>query len=386
MIARLCPLRSRAVASSRRRFLPALACLLCLLGLTGTTAAAGPTPSDAPASNQAAIAAEAGPLVIEATDSLPPALSLAAESAEAQAVLERIFWPTSTFPVHVEPVGGAAHHAVVTFPSPPVMARSGEVTARMRWYAARNGQGEVIEGPAILLVHSLHPQMIIANAIARGLASQGVHAFVIEMPGYGQRGEPGRAPAMVALEQAARTVAEVRRARDAIAALPAVMPGPIGLQGTSLGGFVAAVAGSLDGAFDPVLLLASGADGYTVLHNGRADAARVRELAYRTGYSDDELRRVLAMVDPRHVAHRLNPQRTWLYSAAGDQVIPRHNSDLLAATIGLTQGHHIYLPGNHYTVMLALPQLIARMGQTILGQDTATVEAEPAATHGTATR
>lgn len=289
-------------------------------------------------------------------------------AGETRAVLERLMWEPGAFEVSVEPGGGNGADARVSFASPRVEGVEGAATAHLRWYAVRGEAGELVEAPAAVLVHSLHPRMIIADAIARGLAYHGVHAFVIEMPGFGDRRVPGRAPALVALDRAVQTVAEVRRARDAIAALPAVADGPIALQGTSLGGFTAAVAGAIDDGFDPVFLVLAGADGYSVLRDGQADAARLREHARRVGYTDQRLRRLLGRVDPRHVAHRLDPQRTWLFSATGDQVVPKRNSDLLASLIGLPEAHHVHLAGDHYTVMFALPALIERMSRTIKGE------------------
>lgn len=292
---------------------------------------------------------------------------VADESQAAQSVLKTVTWQPTDFTVRVQPSAGGDYDAVVTFPSPPIgEADNGPArSARLRWFAARDATGQLTEAPAVLVVHTLHPQMIIGDMIARSLAHQGVHAFVIELPGYGLRRDPRRVPGLVALEHGAQAVAEVRRARDAIAVLSGVREGSIALQGTSMGGFVAAVAGALDGAFDPVLLLLAGADGFGVLRDGEADAARLRARAHEAGFADDELRDMLDAMDPQHVAHRLDPRRTWLFTARDDQVVPRRHSDLLAERIDLPEAHHIQLAGNHYTSLLTLPGVATRMVQLI---------------------
>ncbi|MEZ6192313.1 MAG: hypothetical protein R3C45_13630 [Phycisphaerales bacterium] len=73
---------------------------------------------------------------------------------------------------------------------------------------------------------------------------------------------------MTAAEHGRQGVADCLRARDRdpCGSPPNIRPGPIALQGTSLGGFVAATAGGVDQAFDPVILLISGGDGYSSLH------------------------------------------------------------------------------------------------------------------------
>ena len=299
----------------------------------------------------------------EARDTLSVDLTRADDAALA--VLRRVTWEPGAFTVRAEATPGAAHDARVTFPSPPVEGEAGDATVTLRWYAARNGDGTPKAAPAVLVVHTLHPDMAIGKAIARSFAKRGLHAFLVELPGYGARREAGRVPGVVALHSPARTVVEVRRARDAIATLPNVADGRIALQGTSLGGFAGAVAASMDGAFDPVVLLLSGADAFGVLRDGQADASRLRRLAHAAGHSDAELRRVLDRLDPQHVAHRLDPKRTWLFTARRDQVVPARNSDLLARTIDLPPAHHVTLDGGHYTAMLTLPGLVERMADII---------------------
>ncbi|MFW6060683.1 MAG: alpha/beta hydrolase family protein [Phycisphaeraceae bacterium] len=295
-------------------------------------------------------------------------LNAAADTAPAaQAILEAVTWEPADFTVRVTPSSTGDYAARVTFRSPMADDDDQRQLVWMRWYAARDGDGQLIEAPAVVVVHTLHPQMIIGSAIARSFAQQGLHAFLLEMPGYGARRDAGRVPGLVALDAGAQAVAEVRRARDAVAALPKVTDGAIALQGTSLGGFVAAVAGALDGAFEPVLLLLAGADGFDVLRNGAADAARLRELAHAAGHDDAALRDMLEPMDPRHVAHRLDARHTWLFSARDDRVVPRRNSDLLAEAIGLGDGHHVQLAGGHYTSLLLLPGLVPRMGRIIKG-------------------
>jgi len=237
------------------------------------------------------------------------------------------------------------------------------------WYAARAEDGKAIEAPAVLMVHSLQPQMMVADQIARRFAKQGLHVFVLQLPGYGERWEgPGHFPGATAMVHGRQAVADCRRAKDAIAALPNIKPGPIALQGTSMGGFVAATAGSIDGAFDPVVLFISGADGYQALQTGLHDAVFLRQALNRKGYRGEALRNLLKAVDPLHVAHRLNPKRTWLISARYDMTIPRVCSDALAQAVGLDDKHRLWLGTNHYTTLLMLPGVSDRMSEIILRQ------------------
>ena len=136
-----------------------------------------------------------------------------------------------------------------------------------------------------------------------------------------------------------------------IAALP-LMNGSVSIQGTSLGGFIATLAGSIDRAFDQVFLALAGGDTYGVLTTGNADAARVHRSLLDSGFSDQALRETLWDIEPLRVAHRLDPERTWLFSARFDKVVSRLYSRKLARAIGLDGRHHRQLFGGHYTCAL----------------------------------
>ena len=288
---------------------------------------------------------------------------------QAQAVLDQLRWPAADFTVRAESIQVDGGDAVVSFPSPRPASAHTDVNVSQRvplvWFAARDEAGQPIHAPALLMVHSLHPRMPFAAAFARGLSRRGVHVFILHLPGYGLRRDALPTP-LTALLNATRSVADVRRARDAIAALPNIDTDRIGLSGISLGGFVAATAGSLDGAFDPVVLILSGVDGYAVLQNGDHDAAKVRHRMAEHGYVDGRLRSLLDAADPKYLVHRLDPRRTWLFSARDDRVIPRANIDAFVKRRPLDEAHHVWVAGNHYTAITALPAVLNQLHQIMI--------------------
>jgi dienelactone hydrolase len=287
-----------------------------------------------------------------------------------QALLDAVSWKPSEFEVRCASTPGLRYDALVRFDSPMPSGNRWVDEVVMMWYAARGEDGEAIEAPAVLMVHTLQPQMIIAKQLARDFAKRGLHAFVLQLPGYGHRWEgQGHFPAAAALLHGRQGVADCLRARDAIAALPNIKPRPIALQGTSLGGFVAATAGGIEPAFDPVVLLISGGDCYGALVNGRYDAMFLRKSLNQIGYHGERLRELVEQVEPLRVAHRLDPDRTWLISARDDVTIPRASSDALAQAIGLDDEHRLWLGTNHYTTLFVLPAAAQRMADLILGEE-----------------
>jgi cephalosporin-C deacetylase-like acetyl esterase len=164
-------------------------------------------------------------------------------------------------------------------------------------------------------------------------------------------------------------VADIRRARDAVAALPGVDAARICLQGTSLGGFVATTAASLDRGFAETFIMLAGADLPAVLANGRKEAAQVRARLAAAGMTAAEVRDTLHAIEPLRLAHRLAPDRTWLYSGRFDDVVPPRNAALLAAAAGLDERHHVQLAADHYTGVLYLPVVLAQMAERIRGRE-----------------
>jgi hypothetical protein len=70
---------------------------------------------------------------------------------------------------------------------------------------------------------------------------------------------------------------------------------------------------------------------------------------------------MLHAIEPMRLAHRLPPDRTWLYSALFDDVVPARNAALLARAAGLEAGHHVRLAADHDTGVLYLPVILAEL-------------------------
>ncbi|MBB6428373.1 hypothetical protein [Algisphaera agarilytica] len=321
------------------------------------------------------------PRAFEAVDSLGEVVD---GQAQAGDVLATLAWEGGPFAFEVHETPRQEFDAVVTFASPKPSGDEGIDTAVLRWYRpaeaqADDGRGPDAQGPkspAVLLVHTLHPDLPVATLLARGLKQRGVHAFVIELPGYASRVEEDRKfTGVTTLVNAAQAVGDCRRAYDVICAfdeagLADIDNDRIAIQGTSLGSFIATSAAALDGCFNQTFLFLSGGDGVDILENGQKDAFHVRGALQHYGYSGDKLRALIDPVEPLHIAHRLDPKSTWMFNAKDDTVVPAKNAELLSQAIGLEDSHHVWLNGNHYTAFILLPGVLDRM-KTEMGVDVA---------------
>lgn len=315
----------------------------------------------------------------EKTFEVRDTLRVVADSdAEIETVLQRLRYQPQTFRVEAKVMENDRLRRVVLQFASPRSELAGEEAAAdpvvMVWHVARDAQGEPIEAPAMLIAHSMHPQAVVGTMIANALASQGVHAFVIRMPGFAPRERVdleramGRAlprvrvhPAVDAVAMGATAIREIRRAKDVIQAMPNVQGERVGAAGVSLGAFALASAAALDDAFDPTFLFLGGADGVEVVETGLHDARRLRDHFERLGVDAAMRREMLEPLSPGRVAHRLNAETTWMISADADTIVRPDNARQMATRIGLDPAQHVVINANHYSSVLYLPGAVELM-------------------------
>lgn len=284
------------------------------------------------------------------------------DNADARDCLDGLIWKPAEFTVRCQPPRKNRGDALVRFPSPIVSGDKQNDSVSMEWFLARGEDQRPIDARAVVVVHESGRNMIVGRLVANGFRLRGFHAFLIHLPFYGERRTGEQRPKVANLFKAVRqAVADVRRARDAVAVLPFVDSKHIALQGTSLGGFVAATTAGLDSGFDSVFVTLAGGDLYDMIQNGKRDTARARELLAKAGVTDDEIRRATRIVEPIRLAHRMRSDRTWLYSARFDTVVPMKNADALAKAAGLSGKHHLKLFADHYTGLLYVTLMLDHM-------------------------
>ncbi|WP_417734522.1 dienelactone hydrolase family protein [Rosistilla oblonga] len=280
-------------------------------------------------------------------------------SLDAADCLKGFAWQPSSFEVTVETSDDDATPRTVRFASPLDTGNPINDVVTMKWYVAKDPDGATLHRPAVLVAHESGSGMTVGRLVAKTLSLYGVHAFLIHLPHYGDRRDRSIRPENQEIVKVMRqAVVDVRRGRDAIAVLPDVDADHIGLQGTSLGGFVAALAGSLDSGFDKVYITLAGGDFHGLLVNGEKDAAKMRQRLADAGYTGDKLKQLVQQVEPLRIAHRLVPDRTWMFTGSEDRVVPFANAQALAKAAKLSDDHHVIVPANHYTAILYFPTII----------------------------
>lgn len=281
---------------------------------------------------------------------------------DANRCLADLSWPPAKFAVHLEPAEPGCGDWLVRFPSARPQGDAVNDLASMEWFAARDSQGALQSARAIVVVHESGRAMTVGRIMARGLSSQGVHAFLLHLPGYGAR-RVEESAAQRGLPSLHQAIADVRRARDAVAALPTVDATVVGVQGTSLGGFVTATVAGLDQGYDRVFILLAGGNLHEVVLHGAKDAAKTRQKLAEAGVTQEQIIELARRVEPLRLAHRLRPAQTWLYSGKFDDVVPPACSAALAKAARLPADHHIELEADHYSGVIYLPRIVQQIAR-----------------------
>lgn len=286
--------------------------------------------------------------------------------SDARQCIDNLAWKPGEFEVTIEPAADTTLEGIVRFPSPKPNGVAQNDRVALEWYPARDESGSLIEAPAIVVVHESGSNMEVGRLFARAFHAQKLHAFLIQLPFYGLRRPAGFRPDGRHVEATMKQgIADVRRARDAVAVLPHVNASHVALQGTSLGGFVASTTAGLDRGYQSVHIMVAGGDLYHLVKNGQREAGKLRDMLEAAGYSGDKMRDLFTQVEPLRLAHRLNPETTWLFSATRDQVVPPPHSHKLAEAARLPEDHHIQLWADHYTGIIYMPVVVEQIVKNV---------------------
>lgn len=284
------------------------------------------------------------------------------ESHKAKATLSGLHWNATTFQVEQH---DAPKHSLLTFPSPVDTGDDVNDRVVMEWYPAKELDGvSPVDGPApaMLIIHEYAKKIVVGRMIAKELAAHGLHAFMVQLPHFGQRLSPKsyEADAALALKQG---VMDARRGLDVIASLPDVDSTRISLQGISLGGFVASTVAGLDNKPHKLFVYMAGGNLASVLIKGKKDAQGFKRILNTAGLKDDVIEGALDAVEPLHLARRISSEKVWLYSGIRDDVVPPQCSKSLADAIGMDDRQHIKLNADHYSGFFQLPSVLGSIAK-----------------------
>ena len=278
--------------------------------------------------------------------------------ADAQECLTGLRWTPANFKIRCEAADKDRGDLLIRFDSPVDTRNKINDNVSMEWYVARDKERRPVSARAIVIVHESGRGMTVGRIFAKGLNAQGLHTFLIHLPGYGNRRSETSGKVEFILSGMKQAIADVRRAKDVVARLPFVQNDVVGIQGTSLGGFVTSTVAGLDRGYGRVFVLLAGGNLSDVVQSGNRDAAKVRAQLEAIGITGEKITELSRPIEPLRLAHRIDADHLWLYSGKFDDVVPPSSSFALAKAAQLPEGHHIEMLADHYSGVVYLPMVI----------------------------
>jgi dienelactone hydrolase len=253
--------------------------------------------------------------------------TVAFQSDDARfAVPERYRLAPHTFPVEVGPTLDLPYSGVtvshVRFPSAVESPHPANNTVHAEYFRP-TGPGKY---PAVIVLDILDGKQVVSRTQALWLAQNGVAALVVTMPYYGPRREgnnlrmlsPDVDHTLAAFRQA---VLDNRRAVAWLASRSEVDATKLGVVGTSLGSFLAALTVESEPRLRTACLLLTGG-GLVDAFYDHPRAAPFRKVNEFIGGSKEKLKALFAPIDPITYAERLKGKRVLFLGASRDDVVP----------------------------------------------------------------
>jgi len=195
--------------------------------------------------------------------------------------------------------------------------------------------------PGVVILDIMDGSMIISRLIAHVLATNGIDAAIMTLPHYGERRSPDasrRAKLTESIDEfiaaVHQAVIDVRRSAQWLADRPLVDADRIGLCGTSMGGFVAALATGVDGKVPRTALVLAGGDLATVLSTDAKEVSSMKAKLVAEGITIDVLRKRLESIEPLTFADRMQSTKILMINGITDKIVPAQCASQLANPTG----------------------------------------------------
>lgn len=239
------------------------------------------------------------------------------------------------------------------FPSPVVSPHPENNTVHAEYYVPR-GKGPF---PGVIVLDITGGDQSLSRGIATYLAQNKIAALFVQMAYYGPRRPPGSnlrllspdvAHTLAAIRQ---TVLDLRVAAAWLGSRPEIDAGRLGILGTSLGSFLAALTAEMEPRLGRVAILLGGG-GFVDAYYDHPLAEPYRKVYEALGGSKERLAKVIAPVDPLTCAGNLKDRRVLMLAAKRDEIVPPKMARALWAAAGRPK--IVWYDCGHFSAILYL--------------------------------
>lgn len=211
----------------------------------------------------------------------------------------------------------------LTFPSPVKTKYEANNTVHAEYYRPK-GKGPF---PAVIILDILDGSQVVSRGIATVLASQGVAGLCVQMPYYGPRRPEGEKIRLLSpdvnqtLEAIRQTVLDNRCAAAWLESRPEIDKKKLGIHGTSLGSFMAALTAAAEPRLNNVCLLLGGG-GLVDAYWDHPQAKPYLKVLAELGVDKEAAKKAIAPADPITYAEQLKKRNLLMIAASRDDIVP----------------------------------------------------------------
>lgn len=255
-------------------------------------------------------------------------------------------------------IGVTVHH--LRFPSPYKSETPENNTVHAEYYRP-NGDGPY---PAVVVLDVTAGNQMYSRHVANHLASQGIAALFVQMAYYGPR-RPAESelrllsPDLFHTTRAiTQTVQDLRVAAAWLESRKEIDGKKLGVLGTSLGSFVAALAGEMEPRYGRVCVLLGGGgfvDGYAE----HPLAKPYFQFFARLGIKKTLIKPWIAPIDPITSAANLKERKLLIMAASRDDVVPPSMATQLWEASGKQK--IVWYDATHYSAAMHLADALGQV-------------------------
>ena len=251
------------------------------------------------------------------------------------------------------------------YPSPVVSATPENNTVHAEYYLPK-GKGPF---PGVIVLDITAGDQSLSRNLSTFLAQKGIAGLFVQMAYYGPRRPAGSRLRLLSpdlnhtLAAVRQTVLDLRLAAAWMASRPELDGKRLGIMGTSLGSFMAALTGEMEPRLGRVVVLLGGG-GFVEAYYDHPQAARYRKVYEALGGTKEKLAKLLAPVDPLTCAANLKERKLLILAGKRDDIVPPKMAEALWKASG--EQKIVWYDCTHYGAIVylasALDHIIAHFG------------------------
>ena len=245
----------------------------------------------------------------------------------------------------------------VQFPSPVRSATPENNTVHAEYYLPR-GKGPF---PGVIVLDITAGNQSLSRNLATFLAQKGIASLFVQMAYYGPRRPPGSKLRLImpdvnhSLEAIRQTGLDLRVATAWLESRPELDGKRLGIMGTSLGSFVAALTAEMEPKLGRVAVLLGGG-GVIDAYYDHPRAAPYRKVYEALGGTKEQLAKLIAPADPLTCAANLKTHKLLILAGKRDEIVPPKMAEALWKASG--EQKIVWFDCTHYGAIVYLPSAL----------------------------